>query len=245
MIHQAVLLDGVAPDVDSSLLRAVDVDEVDRLRPLLERVTLPHGATLARMGEPLEYVYIPNGAIVSAIVRLNDGEMVEAALIGAEGVVGINAFYGDSRALMTAVVQVAGPLFRCRVDALQDRIDEFPSLRRYVLRYGGSLLVSIAQVAACNATHDLRQRMARWLLMAHDRAGRDRFRLTHEFIATMINVRRAGVSQYASELRAAGAIDYTRGEITVVDRAKLEHEACECYEVIRRITTDLRAPTER
>ena len=244
MIREADL-DGIIPDVDSSLLRTIDAAEGERLRRLLERVTPPHGAILARMGEPLEYVYIPNGAVVSAIVRLNDGEMVEAGLIGAEGIVGINAFYGGTRALMTAVVQVAGPLFRCRVDALVNRLDEFPSLFRYALRYGGALLVSVAQVAACNATHDLRQRMARWLLMAHDRAGSDRFRLTHEFIATMINVRRAGVSQYASELRAAGAIDYTRGEITVVDRAKLEGEACECYEVIRRITTGLGAPEAR
>ena len=227
--------DGVV-ELDRSLLRRIGTDELQRLRPLLEAVAAPQGVAVATVGEPPGYVWFPNGAVVSAIVRLGDGEAVEAALIGAEGIVGLDVFWGGKTALMSAVVQVSGSVFRARSDDLRERLDELPALRREVLLYGGSLLVMVAQVAACNATHSLRQRMARWLLMAHDRAGRDRFRLTHEFIATMINVRRAGVSQFASQMRDAGAIAYTRGEIHIVDRATLEAEACECYAVLRRLT---------
>jgi CRP-like cAMP-binding protein len=223
-------------DAYPSLLSDIDEAERGRLRALFETVRPGAGTTLARAGEPFEYLYFPNGAIVSMIVRLRDGETVEAGLVGDEGLLGMNLFWGGDRALMTAIVQVAGEIERVRVDAIRERLDEFPSLARAACCYGSTLLVTVAQVAACNATHNLRQRMARWLLMAHDRAGRDRFRLTHEFIATMINVRRAGVSQFASELRGAGAIAYTRGEVQIVDRAKLEAEACECYDVIRRQT---------
>ncbi len=162
--------------------------------------------------------------------------MVEAALIGNEGVVGLDVFWGSTVAPLSCVVQVAGALVRMRAETVRDALADLPGLHAAALRYGSALLAIVAQVAACNATHSLRQRMARWLLMAHDRAGRDRFRLTHEFIASMINVRRAGVSQFASEMRQAGAIAYTRGEVEVLDRDELLRESCECYEIIRRQT---------
>jgi CRP-like cAMP-binding protein len=220
----------------STMVEALDAGERARLQPLLERVTCARGLALASAGEISEYAWFPAGAIVSAIVRLADGETVEAALIGREGLIGLDVVWGSGRAPITCIVQVAGPALRVRADALREALDELPALRAAALRYGSAFLGTIAQVAACNATHTLRQRMARWLLMAHDRAGRDRFRLTHEFIASMINVRRAGVSQFASEMRRAGAIAYTRGEVEVVDRAALQRESCECYEIIRRQT---------
>jgi CRP-like cAMP-binding protein len=227
--------DGIASILNSSLLHALDPDELERLRPHMELVLLPQGKLLASAGEPFEDLWFPNGAIVSAVVRLGDGEAVEAGLIGADGIVGVSVVLGVPAALLTAIVQIPGAAFRVRLATI--RIEDFPSLQRAALRFAASLLASTAQVAACNATHNLRQRMARWLLMAHDRAGRDRFRLTHEFIAAMINVRRAGVSQFASELREAGAIAYTRGEVQIVDRVVLQSESCECYGVIRRLST--------
>jgi CRP-like cAMP-binding protein len=223
-------------DLDSSLLRSVDAEELKRLGALVERVALAQGAPLATAGEPSEFVWFPASAIVSAVIRMEDGVSVEAALIGAEGIVGIEVFWGGRTTLISAVAQVAGIAFRCRADALRERINEFPTLRRAVLHYGSVFLATLAQTAACNATHNLRQRMSRWLLLANDRAGRDRFRITHEFVASIINVRRAGVSQFASELRSAGAIAYTRGEVRILDRAMLESEACECYEAIRKLT---------
>jgi CRP-like cAMP-binding protein len=241
MSRDGAVRDGTAVLLHTSVLHALDRDEIDRLKPLLEPVILTQGQLLAGAGERVEDIWIPNGAIVSVIVRLDDGEAVEAGLVGAEGIVGLNVFLGGSVAPVTAIVQVPGEAFRCRLDALQPHLSEFPGLRRAALRYTSALLASTAQIAACNATHNLRQRMARWLLTAHDRAGRDRFRLTHEFIAAMINVRRAGVSQFASELRDAGAIAYTRGEVRIVERAVLESEACECYGVIRRLLAH-RAP---
>jgi CRP-like cAMP-binding protein len=238
MQRNGAVSDGASLIVGSSLLRLLDETEFETLQPLLEHVMLPQGQLLAAAGEPVDDIWFPNGAIVSAVVRLGDGEAVEAGLIGPEGVVGVNVALGLDEALLTSIVQVPGGAFRCRLANLRARLDEFPSLLNAMLRYSGALLACTAQVAACNATHNLRQRMARWLLMAHDRAGRDRFRLTHEFIAAMINVRRAGVSQFASELREAGAIAYTRGEVSVVNRAVLEAESCECYSVIRRISTN-------
>jgi len=229
--------DEIVEILPSSLLRGLGGDELQRLRPLLEPVMVAQGALLATAGDVSDTLWFPNGAIVSAVVRLGDGEAVEAGLIGAEGLVGVDVFLGSPAALQTMIVQVPGNAFRVRVEALGPVPNEFAGLRREALRFAGVLLASTAQVAACNATHTLRQRMSRWLLMAHDRAGRDRFRLTHEFIAAMINVRRAGVSQFASQMREAGAIAYTRGEVTVTDRAVLEAESCECYAVIRRLVT--------
>jgi CRP-like cAMP-binding protein len=227
---------GGSYDFDSALLRSIDGDELERLGSLVDRVVLNAGTTLATAGEVSDYVWFPAGAIVSAVVRMDDGVSVEAALVGSEGVVGLDVFWGGRTTLVSAVVQIAGVAFRCRTDVLRDRIHEFPTLRRAVFQYGAAFLATIAQTAACNATHNLRQRMSRWLLIANDRAGRDRFRITHEFVAAIINVRRAGVSQFASELRSAGAIAYTRGEVRIIDRRVLESEACECYQVIRKLT---------
>ena len=238
MRRQVAVEDGTTTSIfDSSLLSALDPAERERLLPHLESVVVAQGELLATAGEPTDDIWFPNGAIVSAVVRLRDGEAVEAGLIGAEGIVGANLFMGIEAALLTAIVQVPGAAYRCPLDVLGD-VDAFSSLRSAALRFSGALLASIAQVAACNAAHSLRQRMARWLLMAHDRAEGNRFRLTHEFLAAMINVRRAGVSQYASELRDAGAIAYTRGEVEVVSRGALEAEACECYAAIRRMSTE-------
>jgi CRP-like cAMP-binding protein len=223
-------------DLDSTLLGSVDSDELKLLGSLVERVALAQGAPLATAGDASEFVWFPAGAIVSAVIRMEDGVSVEAALIGAEGVVGIEVFWGGRTTIVSAIAQVAGIAFRCRADVLRERMGEFPTLRRAVLQYGSAFLATLAQTAACNATHNLRQRMSRWLLLASDRAGRDRFRITHEFVASIINVRRAGVSQFASELRGAGAIAYTRGEVRILDRSMLEVEACECYEAIRKLT---------
>jgi CRP-like cAMP-binding protein len=236
MRFDAATLSGSSDFESSSLLRSIGSDEQERLGSFLERVTLNAGVTLATVGDLSEYVWFPAGAIISAVVRMDDGVSVEAALIGSEGVVGLDVFWGGRTALISAVVQIAGVAFRCRTETLRERLNEFPMLRRAVFGFASTLLATIAQTAACNATHNLRQRMSRWLLIAHDRAGRDRFRITHEFVAAIINVRRAGVSQFASELRGAGAIGYTRGEVRIIDRRVLEHEACECYQAIRKLT---------
>ncbi len=236
MARSFAVRDVAQSDVDPALLTTIDPVEREALAGLIERVVLPQRAVIATLGEPSEFVVFPAGAIVSAIVRLGDGETVEAALIGHEGVIGLEAVWGTAGAPVSCVVQVPGAALRVRADVLREHRTVLPTFTAAALRYGSALLTIIAQVAACNATHSLRQRMARWLLMAHDRAGRDRFRLTHEFIASMINVRRAGVSQFASEMRQAGAIAYTRGEVHVLDRTVLAGEACECYEVIRRQT---------
>jgi CRP-like cAMP-binding protein len=236
MVRNGAVRDIPVNGVDSLLLNAIGPSERERLQPLLERVVLAQGTPLTMVGEPAEFVWFPAGAIVSGIVRLADGEMVEAALIGNEGIVGLDVFSGSVAAPLTCIVQVPGPVIRVRAESVRDLLGDLPELTAAAFRYGSALLAIVAQIAACNATHSLRQRMARWLLMAHDRAGRDRFRLTHEFIASMINVRRAGVSQFASEMRHAGAIAYTRGEVEVLNRDELLRESCECYEIIRRQT---------
>jgi CRP-like cAMP-binding protein len=224
--------------VERSMLDRIERAEHDALRGLFTRVTPPSGTVLAIATEPLNHLWFPDGGVASMVVRLGDGQTVEAGLIGREGMLGLGLVLGGGHALLTAIVQIPGPFWRCPMDVVGARASEFPGLQRAILDYSGAFLASVAQIAACNATHSLRQRMARWLLMAHDRVGRDRFRLTHEFIASMINVRRAGVSQFASEMRQAGAIAYTRGEIHVTDRHALEREACECYAVIKRLTMD-------
>jgi CRP-like cAMP-binding protein len=223
---------------ERSMLSSLESAEFDALRRLFVRVTPATGTILGIANEPVAHLWFPDGGVASLVVRLGDGQTVEAGLVGREGMIGLGVLLGDGRGLLSSVVQIPGPFWRCPIDVVGARAAEFPGLQRAVLGYSGASIASIAQFAACNATHSLRQRMARWLLMAHDRVGRDRFGLTHEFIATMINVRRAGVSQFASEMRQAGAIAYTRGEILVTNRLALEHEACECYSVIKRLTFD-------
>jgi CRP-like cAMP-binding protein len=228
---------GRRPAYGNRLLDSLSADERTRLAPFLEEIELPVRTTLCESGEPIAYAVFPVDAITSTLVDMPEGGSIEVGLMGAEGMVGLDLLYRVRESPSTVIVQLAGRGVRMRADDL-DREVVVPNSTFYMilLRYSRAFFAMVGQSGACNATHSVEQRLARWLLMVHDRVQRDRFALTHEFISLMLGVRRATVSEAAHMLRSAGAIDYDRGEIRVLQREALERHSCGCYEVIRKLS---------
>ena len=221
------------------LLDLLPSAQLNRLRPHLTAQVVSHNQTVQERGKPVEFVLFPTSGTVSIVVMMSDGAAVEVGIVGREGMVDVQAVLGDDISLNEAIVQIPGNALRMPTDILRQEAEANPQLRAILLRYVQAFLNSATQSAACNRAHLLEQRLARWLLTARDRACTDRLPLTHEFIATMLGVRRVGVTVAAISLQSAGLIRYARGRITITDREGLEAAACECYEVMRREYTRL------
>jgi CRP-like cAMP-binding protein len=201
----------------------------------LELVDLPLRASIYERDEIVEHAYFPINCVLSLVAQMSDGQSVEVATIGNEGVAGLPLFLQTGRTSEhRAFCQVPGSALRMAADAFLDCIDRVPSLRLQLQRYTMTLFAQVAQSSACNRLHPIEQRCARWLLLTHDRVGADRFPLTQDFLAQMLGVQRTSVNAVAQTLSEAGAIRYARGMITVLDRPRLEAAACECYEIIAR-----------
>ena len=214
------------------LLRALPTAEYDALRPDLHAVTLGHGAVLFEARARISHVYFPQGCIVSLVTPAGEGPGVEVGLVGNEGMVGLSIFLGGRTATTQAVLQVPDGASRMSAAAFVRALARGPALHRLMQSYARTLIGQITQGAACNQRHVVGQRCARWLLMAHDRVGADRFTLTQEFLGQMLGVQRPTVSLAAQELQALGLIRYVRGQVTIADRAGLEAAACGCYGVL-------------
>jgi CRP-like cAMP-binding protein len=209
--------------------------DFDAIAPHLERAPLELHQMLARQGERFTHAYFPEGAIISLVNRMADGEGVEVGTIGIEGMAGLPAYLGAEATESETFCQLAGPAIRLPVEVLVDAAAKHPSLRQFLNRYTQAYLSQIAQSAACNRLHSIERRCARWLLMTHDRVGRaPMFPLKQEFLAEMLGVRRAGVTVAAGALQEEGIIKYRRGSIRVLDREGLEAAACECYAAVRQ-----------
>lgn len=215
------------------LLSSLSRDLQVRLLPRLEKVSLAVRQTVQEADAPVGYVWFPLSGIVSVVLSLKNGATVEIATVGSEGLVGTAAVLGAERSPLSAFCQVAGQATRMRADLFRRSLQEFPELSAVVHRYIQALLNQTAQSIACNHAHSVEQRIARWLLMTHDRVGADEFQLTQEFLAQMLGVRRPSVTVAACELQKQGLIRYQRGRIRIVERAGLEARACECYEKVR------------
>ncbi len=198
----------------------------------LTRVDMDLGQPLHRAGETVEVVYFVESGFISALTVLSDGAPLEIGLIGAEGVAGVSVVLGAATSFSETMCQTGGAAYRLSPAALMGVVGEAPRLRDLLLRYAHAFHVQVAQTAACNAHHELGQRLARWLLAAHDRSGVAELSLTQDLIAVMLGVRRSTVSIAASTLQKAGVIRYAHGRITIVDRTGLENAACECYEAV-------------
>jgi CRP-like cAMP-binding protein len=218
------------------ILASLPDDECRRLRDDLELVTLPVGETLHRRGEPIRHVYFPETALVSLLTDTGEGEGVEVGLVGDDGVVGIPVVLGVDVGSRYATVQHSGKLARITPAALRAAFARGGALQPLLLRYTLAFMSQISQTAACNRLHSIDERLARWLLMVHDRMGKDTVQLTHQFLANMLGVRRSGVTVAAGALEAEKLIRNTRGSITILDRRGLEDRACECYEVVAEET---------
>lgn len=221
------------PSIENSLLAAVPRKEYRRLAAGLETVTLTFGEVLYEPGETIRHVYFPNKSLVS-LLTLADGHLaLEVGLIGREGMVGIPLVLGQSESSVRALVQGSGTAMRMPAALFRKEFRLSPPLQQELYRYTHALMAQISQTAACNRFHVVETRLARWLLMTHDRVKSDRFRMTHEFLGHMLGVRRVGVTKAAHTLQQRKLISYSRGDITVLDRKGLESAACECYEVVK------------
>lgn len=222
------------PAERNRLLHALPPEDYAWLQPHLERVRLPTRHVLAEQNAPLAHAYFPETGIISLVNRLVDGSTVEVGTIGNEGMAGLGIILDANAVPSVTKVQVAGEFARLPADVMARAAEERPAVRRALNRYTQAFLTQVAQTAACNRAHDIEERCARWMCMTHDRVGgADTFELTHEVLAQMLGVRRAGVTVAAGILQKAGFIRYSRGLVTVLDRSGLEAAACECYGIVR------------
>jgi CRP-like cAMP-binding protein len=204
------------------------------LMAVLDPTPLPFKLIVFQPNEPIEYVYFPTEGIVSLVGSGDDERSVEVATVGNEGMVGLAAFLKVRSAPLTAIVQIAGNAVRMRADALEEQLENGNGLDGILRRYTQALLTQIAQSVVCNRLHSMDERLARWLLMSHDRVQADEFSLTQEFMSQMLGVGRPRVTETAARLQAAGLIRHKRGSVTILDRRGLEDVACECYGIVRR-----------
>jgi CRP-like cAMP-binding protein len=211
------------------LLAAIPPAELERYFSGLQSVPLPQKEVLHEQGAPLAHVYFVEEGVVSILTRMADGTAIEVGMIGIEGVVGTSILLGSEVANHLALVQVPGSASRMNAAACKTAFDQSAAVRAVMMRFIDGLWDLSAQTAACNRLHTIEQRCARWLLMAHDRLHADIMPMTHEFLASMLGVRRAGVTETAGELQRSGLIRYHHGRLTIVDREGLEASACECY----------------
>jgi CRP-like cAMP-binding protein len=217
------------PFKSNAVLAALPAKVLLEIKPHLAPVKLPFGRVLYHSGKPMREVYFPARCLVSLLVVLEDELALEVALVGHEGVLGVPLALGARISPVRALVQGAGDALRMNAAQFLVMMGRHPLLQRAVFGYAGRLMGQIAQTAACNRFHLLEPRLARWLLMTRDRLGCEEFRMTQEFLSTMLGVRRVGVSDAASSFQRQHLIEYSRGHITILDHAGLEAAACSCY----------------
>ncbi len=215
------------------LLTALNGGDWKKRMPNLELVNLELRHILYEPDVPIEYVYFPLDGVHSMLAVVDEGVEIEVGTVGNEGMTGLPVFLGSDRTPGRAFVQVPGQAYRMHAADFKELVREPSPIKAVLHRYTQALMVQISQGNACNRVHSNHKRCARWLLQTHDRVGRDEFRLTQEFLAQMIGVRRATVNEVAGRLQAEGLIEYKRGTIRIKDRAGLEAASCGCYRVIR------------
>jgi CRP-like cAMP-binding protein len=224
---------------DNFLLNSLSAAVRQRLFPHLKLVELPVGAVLYESGASMRHIYFPADSIIALLYVLENGASAEIALVGNDGAIGISMFMGGESTTSRAVVQSAGSAYRLTGARLKREFERHGELMVMLLRYTQSLITQMAQTAVCNGHHSVDQQRCRWLLLSLDRLSANQLVMTHELIANMLGVRREGITDAAGRLQKQGVIRYSRGRITVLDRAALEELCCECYSVVRRETDRL------
>jgi CRP-like cAMP-binding protein len=216
------------------LLAALPATELERLKPHLELVHMPLGDVLCESGGRLPYVYFPTSTIISLHYILENGASSEIAGVGNEGMLGISLFMGGESTPSWATVQTAGYGYRMKAALLLQEFNQGGPVQRLLLRYTQALITQISQTAVCNRHHTIEQQLCRWLLLTLDRLNSEELVMTQELIASMLGVRREGITEAAGKLQQAGIIRYRRGHITVLDQIGLKTHVCECYDVVKK-----------
>lgn len=221
------------------LLAALPSEEYQRLVPHLELVELSLHQVIYEIDEPITQVYFPYRSLISLITPMQDGGTIEVGLVGREGMAGIPAILGGMSGAHQAIVQVADSAMKMNAEVLRAEFYRGGVLQTLLLRYFQSLLTLATQSVACNRFHTTEERLARWLLLVSDCVEANKFLLTQEFIGHMLGIRRSSVTVAAGNLSQAGLSNYSRGNITILDREALEEFSCECYGVIHHELTQL------
>jgi CRP-like cAMP-binding protein len=223
----------------NSFLDSLPAEIVDDLRTSFTHVALETGLVVYERNSSMQAVYFPINSVLSNVLEMSDGAFAEVGLIGHEGMSGLVIALGQDCSNQRTIVQVPDSAKCVPVAAFRAALETYPELLAASLRFGHATLMTSAQLAACNGLHSINERCARWLLMAHDRVDGETFSLTQEFLSQMLGVRRGGVTVAASTMQRAGFISYSRGRITMRDRAGMESAACECYVTVDRNWTAL------
>jgi CRP-like cAMP-binding protein len=226
--------DGGGSHIYNEILRELPHPEFAIVSPQLELVRLQPRQILHEAGDTLKSAYFCNTGLISVLSVLSDGKTVEVGLVGKEGLVGLPLIAGFRTSATRSVVQIEGTALRVDSDALAVLLRECPRLERKLQQFSQILAMQATQIAACNRLHEVEERLARWLLMSADRVGSPSLALTQEVLSQMLGARRSSVTVAAGILQKAGLISYTRGDVRIVQRAKLERAACECYGLMQR-----------
>jgi CRP-like cAMP-binding protein len=219
--------------IRNKIVNLLPASERETVLERTEVVTIESRENVFKRDQPIRFAHFPDDCVISLVTELEDGDAVEAMTVGNDGFIGIALFHGLPSSRLTAVGQITGESRRIAAEDFRELMAACPNLYRLLHWYSQFVFETVSQSAACNRLHVIEQRCARWLLMSHDRVGRDRFDLTQEFLAMMLGVRRPGVTVAMGVLEKAGLIAHGRGNITVVNRAGLEKASCECYGTIR------------
>lgn len=220
-------------EIKNQLLKRLPAEELDEIAKLLSLKKFQIKDPVYEPGKPIEFVYFPQFGVESLVAYVHDDEVIEVATIGNEGFVGVPVMLGARSITGLCFCQIAGEALIMRAEDFKDCLSKFPRFQEIMNKYAETLFNQIAQNAACNRSHNLEERCARWLLFCHDRMDRKSFFLTQEFLGQMLGVRRPAVNVAASTLQKAGYISYVRGVISVTDREGLESASCVCYSIVQ------------
>jgi CRP-like cAMP-binding protein len=218
---------------DNFLLAHLPAGDLELLRPHMEQVQLAHGDRIIEPQAPIKDIYFPLNCLLSMVTSMEDGSAVESGSIGREGMAGTPVLLDAWETTMPTFVQIPGEAVRIKARIVKEMYEQGGALKKILNRYIHTVIVVSSQSVACNRLHHIEARLARWLLMSSDGVGSLEVNLTHEYLAVMLGVRRAGVSEAAAKLQEKNLIRYNRGNVLILDRETLEASACECYQVVK------------
>ena len=215
------------------LLAALPAKEYEHLLPNLEEIPLTYAETIYEQGEAIRYIYFPNSGMISLLTYAAEDEVLEVGVVGNEGMIGLPVFLGVETSRNQVIVQGDGAALRIKTEDFIKECGRGVSLPKLLRRYTHALITQVSQTVACNRFHLIEERLMCWLLLMHDRMQTDKFKITQEFLSKMLGVRREAVSKSAANLQQRKLIEYSRGIVSIINRAALEAAACNCYSIVK------------